>query len=160
MAEGISPYSGGTVPGSHRVPFPLAGLRAETIIAPVSRDLVKRWALVVLWMGLIFWLSSIPSLSSGLGNWDLLLRKLAHLTEYAVLGALLARVLPAFPALWIGMAYAASDEIHQSLVPGREGALLDVGLDSVGVLVGILILQRSPWRPERARTPEEPVPLA
>jgi hypothetical protein len=39
----------------------------------------------------IFGFSSIPSLGDGLGTWDLVLRKLAHAAEYAVLGALLMR---------------------------------------------------------------------
>jgi alpha-mannosidase len=34
----------------------------------------------------IFAFSSVPSLSSGLGTWDLILRKIAHLSEYAILG--------------------------------------------------------------------------
>jgi hypothetical protein len=39
----------------------------------------------------IFAFSAVPSLGTGLGTWDLLLRKLAHATEYAILGALLLR---------------------------------------------------------------------
>ncbi len=101
------------------------------------------WLPVVAWAALIFALSSVPSLSTGLGAWDLLLRKLAHLGEYAVLGILLARALPEPAALLAGAAYAVSDELHQTFVPGREGALLDAGLDSVGVLVGILLLRRA-----------------
>ena len=40
----------------------------------------------------------------------------------------------------IGTAYAASDELHQKLVSGREAALSDVLLDSAGVLFGILMM--------------------
>jgi len=36
-------------------------------------------------MGLIFFLSAQPDLSTGLGTWDFILRKLAHITEYGVL---------------------------------------------------------------------------
>ena len=50
------------------------------------------WLPVLAWAAVIFAFSSIPSLSSGLGAWDTVLRKGAHITEYAVLGALLARV--------------------------------------------------------------------
>jgi VanZ family protein len=95
------------------------------------------WLPVVLWAGLIFVLSSVPSLDSGL-SWDYPLRKLAHAGEFAVLGALLARALPELAALWLGIAYAVADELHQTFVPGRAGTLLDVGIDSVGVLLGIL----------------------
>ena len=59
----------------------------------VSAAAFRTWAPIVLWAAMIFAFSSIPSLGTGLGTWDLVLRKLAHLTEYAVLGALLARAL-------------------------------------------------------------------
>jgi VanZ family protein len=97
----------------------------------------------VLWAGIIFALSSVPSLSSGLGTWDVVLRKLAHVAEYAVLGALLARALPELAAQWAGMAYAVGDEVHQHFVAGRHGALLDVAIDASGVLAGILLLRRT-----------------
>ena len=48
---------------------------------------------VVLWAAVIFAFSSIPSLGTGLGTWDLILRKIAHLSEYAILGALLVRAI-------------------------------------------------------------------
>jgi VanZ family protein len=96
----------------------------------------------VLWAGLIFALSSVPSLSSGLGAWDVVLRKAAHVAEYAVLGALLVRALPELAALWAGIAYAIVDEAHQHFVPGRHGALLDVAIDATGVLLGILLARR------------------
>jgi VanZ family protein len=94
---------------------------------------------VAAWAGLIFAFSSIPDLGTGLGGWDLVLRKAAHIGEYAILGALLARALGRpWPALALGVAYAASDELHQSLVPGRQGAPVDVAIDAVGVAAGIL----------------------
>ena len=61
------------------------------------------WLPVVAWAGLIFALSSVPDLGTGLGTWDLVLRKLAHAAEFAVLGLLLLRALgrePAAPRRW------------------------------------------------------------
>ena len=102
------------------------------------------WGPVVLWAGVIFALSSIPSLSTGLGVWDEILRKGAHLTEYAVLGALLLRALrQELPALALGLLYAGSDELHQHFVRGRHGAAYDVAIDAFGVLVGVLALRRA-----------------
>src|SRR5918912_19993 len=49
---------------------------------------ISLWLPVVAWAAVIFALSAIPSLSSGLGTWDYVLRKCAHVTEYAVLDAL------------------------------------------------------------------------
>ena len=51
------------------------------------------WLPVIVWAAVIFTFSSIPSLSTGLGTWDTILRKGAHVTEYAVLGGLLYRAL-------------------------------------------------------------------
>jgi VanZ family protein len=103
---------------------------------------LSRWLPVLLWAGLIFGLSSIPSLSSGLGTWDLVLRKCAHATEYAVLGFLLLRALAReVPAFLTGVAYAITDEVHQAFVPGRHGAVYDVVIDAVGVLVGVYVVR-------------------
>jgi VanZ family protein len=127
----------------HRVPFPLAGCEADITIGHMALPrLFSTWVPVVLWAGVIFAVSSIPSLSTGLGGWDLVLRKLAHFAEYAVLGFLLARAAPARPALALGVLYAVSDELHQSFVSGRQGAPEDVAVDAVGVLVGVLLFRR------------------
>ena len=108
-----------------------------------SSRLVSAWLPVVLWAGLIFGLSSIPSLGTGLGTWDLVLRKLAHATEYAVLGFLLLRALGSeLPAFAAGVAYAASDEVHQHFVRGRHASPVDVAIDSVGLAIGLVVWRR------------------
>jgi VanZ family protein len=105
------------------------------------RRRIELWAPVVLWAGVIFGLSSIPSLSSGLGTWDEVLRKGAHLTEYAVLGILLMRAIGReLPALAIGVAYAITDEVHQHFVRGRHASPFDVAFDACGVALGLLLL--------------------
>jgi len=109
----------------------------------VSGSVLRLWLPVVAWAGLIFALSSIPDLGTGLGGWDLLLRKLAHAAEYAVLGALLLRATHrAGLAFTLGLVYAVSDELHQALVPGRQGSPFDVAIDAVGVACGVLLWQR------------------
>jgi hypothetical protein len=144
VAEGISPHSGGTVPDLHRVPQPIAGLRGDTTITAVAASRVlSAWLPVVAWAGLIFTLSSIPDLGTGLGGWDLVLRKLAHAGEFAVLGLLLVRALGRpLLAFWLGAAYAVTDELHQSFVPGRVGSPLDVAIDAAGVAVGVALAVR------------------
>ena len=107
---------------------------------PLSRA-ASVWLPIVLWAALIFALSSIPSLGTDLGTWDLVLRKAAHVVEYAVLGALLGRALPTVPAFVAGVAYAVTDEIHQAFVEGRAGTPIDVAIDAVGVLLGVLALR-------------------
>jgi VanZ family protein len=109
---------------------------------PTSAAL-RLWAPVVLWAAVIFAFSSISDLGTGLGTWDLVLRKIAHAVEFAILGALLLRALRAeLPALAAGIAYAVTDEVHQLFVPGRRGAPLDVLIDGVGVAVGVALWRR------------------
>jgi VanZ family protein len=104
-------------------------------------------------MALIFFLSHQPDLSSGLGVWDTIGRKFVHMAEYALLCALLWRALArrltraraVVLAAAISVAYAASDEIHQSFVEGRHGTPVDVAIDSVGIAAaGTLLLRRRP----------------
>jgi VanZ family protein len=102
----------------------------------------------------IFALSSIPSLGTGLGDWDLFLRKCAHMTEYAVLAVLLVRAVDREgPALALGILYAASDELHQAFVRGRHASPIDIAIDTVGLLIGLLVWRRlqSPHGAQRGR---------
>jgi VanZ family protein len=102
------------------------------------------WLPVVIWAALIFTISSVPSLDSGLGVWDTVLRKIAHVGEYAVLGALLYRAVRREPAaIVLGSLYAVTDEVHQSFVAGRHGSPVDWLIDTVGVVAGVLLLS---WR--------------
>ena len=81
----------------------------------------------LLLMALIFFLSAQPDLNSGLGGWDLVLRKGAHMTEYGLLWFLWTRVFGPLPAAGIALAYAATDEFHQTFVHGRSGTPLPGG---------------------------------
>ena len=133
-------FRGGTVPDLHRVPSPCS--EAGAYHRPVPSD-ARRFAPVVAWAAVIFAFSSIPSLGTGLGGWDLLLRKLAHVTEYAILGALLYRALRRpWPAFGIAVAYAGTDEAHQHFVRGRHASPVDVAIDAAGVAIGMLVWRR------------------
>jgi VanZ family protein len=110
------------------------------------------WAPPILLMGVIFALSAQPDLNSGLGQWDLYLRKAAHMTEYALLVFLWWRALREHTspraavaiAVAICLAYSATDEYHQTFIEGRHGTPVDTGIDSVGMAVAaLLILRRS-----------------
>jgi VanZ family protein len=97
------------------------------------------WLPVVVWAAVIFALSAVPNLNSGLGVWDLILRKLAHAGEFAVLAVLLLRALARpWLALAVAALYAASDELHQHFVRGRVGAARDVAFDVVGAVAGLV----------------------
>lgn len=91
-------------------------------------------------MGLIYFLSAQPDLNSGLGSWDLVLRKGAHMTEFGLLWLLWWRALghgAITAAVGIALAYAAIDEYHQSFVSGRHGAALDWAIDAAGIALAI-----------------------
>jgi VanZ family protein len=109
---------------------------------PPSR--ISGWLPVVVWAAVIFALSSIPHLGTGLGTWDTILRKGAHVSEYAVLGLLLIRAIGReAPAFLLGAAYAITDELHQHFVSGRHSSPIDVVIDSTGVLIGVLVFVRA-----------------
>ena len=103
-------------------------------------------------MGVIFFFSAQPDLSTGLGTWDLVVRKLAHMAEYGLLWLLWLRALGrghALAATVITLTYAATDELHQSFVEGRNGTPVDVLIDAAGVAVAAALYRRS--RASRAR---------
>jgi VanZ family protein len=105
--------------------------------------MVSRWLPVIAWAAVIFAFSSIPSLGTGLGVWDTVLRKGAHMTEYAILGLLLLRAIGReLPALALGFGYAITDEIHQHFVRGRHASPVDVIIDTAGVAIGIFLVSR------------------
>ena len=125
-------------------------------------DGVSRFAPPLLLMAVIFALSAQPGLDSGLGVWDDVLRKLAHMVEFGLLWALWWRALgydgcaPAL-AVAITLLYAVSDELHQGFVPNRVASPADVAIDAAGVglagLLVVLVARRRRRRRERARTP-------
>ena len=97
-------------------------------------------------MGVIFFLSAQPDLSSGLGVWDTIGRKLVHMATYGLLWWLWYRALglrsPA-AAIAITLAYAVSDEFHQTFVEGRHGSPVDVLIDAAGVAIAVVLQSRS-----------------
>lgn len=129
------------------------------------------WVYVAAWMAVIFLFSAQEAsdssrLSSGLLQWvlswlpflkngdpelgHLFIRKGAHFFIYAVLGVLSLRALfySGFKgkkswllALLICVLYAASDELHQTFIPGRAGQIADVLLDGLGASTGIALMQ-------------------
>lgn len=147
------------------------------------RETVKAWWPVVVWMGVIFSASadsaSFNRSSRIIGpvvrwlfpHWTedqvylavLVVRKMAHFLEYAVLACLV------WWALWrsrqpqvrtwhwslagwvlaVVTAYALLDEFHQTFVPGRQGSLVDVGVDVLGGVAGLGLCRLWMWATSR-----------
>ena len=89
-------------------------------------------------------------------------RKLAHFSEYALLGfslmlhiaQLQKKISVRLPWLWawgVGTLYAASDEWHQGFVAGRGPSVRDVMIDSAGVIAGTFLLIWILWRKTKKR---------
>lgn len=118
--------------------------------------------LVIIWMTIIFIMSSFNSTeSSSQSNFivdivanifhitntstlSIIIRKLAHYTEYLILGILVMNLnnnksKSIYLSIIICLLYAISDEFHQSFVPGRSCQLYDIAIDSLGSLSGIFI---------------------
>lgn len=75
-----------------------------------------------------------------------IIRKLAHFTEYLILGFLTINMLNKndiskkyLISIIICIIYATSDEIHQIFVPGRACQIRDVLIDSIGSITGVYL---------------------
>jgi len=115
------------------------------------KKLAFLWLPVLAWMGLIFYLSSVPNLSVGEGAVDFWTRKPAHIVEYAILFGLIWRALRGsltvtvkklyFSAAVFTISYAVTDEVHQLLTPSRAGKIEDLGFDFLGIVVGAILVR-------------------
>lgn len=114
----------------------------------------RRWIPVAAWMAVIYVLSAQAKLPSPPSPfWHGVMEKGGHTLEYAVLSALvwfaLGRRMPLLT--WgLAVAYAVSDEVHQSFVPGRNPDPVDVGFDAVGAALAVLLLWW--WRSSRRQS--------
>lgn len=107
---------------------------------------VLRWALVIGYLGLIFYGSSLSTASMSTFERKLVrLDKPAHAIEYTGLGGLLSFALSTQPgpalilaATTIAGVYGVMDEIHQLYVPTRTPDPLDVAADTLGGFAGAL----------------------
>jgi VanZ family protein len=139
----------------------------------VSR--LATWAPPIVWMAVILAMSSADFSAENTGSvlhpllaWLLpsltieqarlihgVVRKLGHLTEYAILGALCFRAVTrsgtvrpsaaAGLALAVSVALALVDESHQAFVPSRTGSMGDVLIDALGALAAV-VPARLGWR--------------
>ena len=124
------------------------------------RKLFLYWVPVVLWLFLIFIVSNRSvSITSEFFWQDFIVKKLAHIIEYAILSTFFYRALlgegvdkkkAGIWAVILTTIYGASDEFHQSFIPGRQSRVRDIVVDSFGAGLAIyLIRQYLPKTPER-----------
>ncbi len=159
------------------------GIPLELVLAPRRSSWLHRlwrYGPIALWIALIYWASTdqfssehtagiirpwiewlFPGISpDGVESLHAVIRKAAHVTEYAIFALLVARALMSssihiFSRGWLVIActllaaVAAVDEYHQSFVPSRTAAITDVLIDMSGGLVALTILAL--WRLARRR---------
>jgi VanZ family protein len=148
------------------------------------------WVPAIIWMAVIFSASSdsgsfkrssriiepiirwlFPHISDAALDWTILIvRKCAHLTEFAILGILLLRGLQkqssgslrdwrwsrTGQAWLLVVLYASSDEFHQIFVPNRQASVVDVLIDSTGAAIGLMLAWAfSYWLRSRKESPLE-----
>ena len=122
--------------------------------------------LVLIWMIIIFIMSSfnaeasanqsnfIVNIISNILNIEnvrllsLIIRKLAHFTEYLILGVLVINMFTKnnvrksyLLSILLCIIYATSDEIHQIFTPGRACQIKDILIDSIGSITGIYLFK-------------------
>jgi len=110
------------------------------------------WLPPIVWMALIFAFSAQHG-GGHLPTAEIVLRKLGHVTGYLILTLLGVRALrrsgvaAAVPVAGVAaLLYAASDEWHQSFVPGRTATPRDVAIDAVGICLATLAATRTRLR--------------
>jgi len=131
--------------------------------------MLRAWGLCILWMAVIFSMSAMTGRASGeqsgvlarllsslfsmfsgtveQGEIEFIIRKGAHVSEFALLFALYFRALYlsekkhcGISAFALTVLYAATDELHQFFVPGRSANAADVMIDAAGALTAWIIL--------------------
>jgi len=120
-----------------------------------SKLFLQLWGPALLLMVVIFGFSSIPSREMpSFGILDFVVKKGGHALGYGLLSTAYLRGLKGngkkmipwqILMAWIlATLYSASDEFHQSFVPGRNPAVMDVMIDSLGAALALFLVYRVP----------------
>lgn len=106
----------------------------------ISGSIINYLAVFV-WGSVIFWFSNHAKISTVESYAvDFFFKKTAHLVEYAILTVLIFRATKNIKlSIILSILYAASDEFHQSFIPGREPRVRDVIIDATGSIIGVVL---------------------
>jgi glycopeptide antibiotics resistance protein len=122
--------------------------------------ILRYWSPPLIWALVIFLFSSYPTRRASEIFWqDFIVKKTAHVVEYAIFSTLLYRAFKesgakktnaGIFAITLSILYAVSDEFHQSFTPGREPTARDVIFDTIGASLAIYtiwnLLPKAPKR--------------
>lgn len=107
-------------------------------------DITPRWFPALLMMLVIFGFSSRPGDDlPSFGGWDYFVKKGGHAVGYGLLALAYLRALPKrkYVLAWfLALLFSATDEFHQSFVPGRNASVIDVLVfDNFGAMAALLL---------------------
>ncbi len=115
---------------------------------------------MIIWCGVIFFVSGLSQLGVVRSLWDFILRKIAHAGEYFILTLLLYRAVKGSFSLntrflrilpfMLSFLYAVSDELHQFFVPKRNCSITDIAIDTLGILIFYALIKFSKKFNEKA----------
>jgi len=136
----------------------------ESVLSSRIRTILWGWGPVLGMMALLFVASAQPKYEPPGGSdtvyfsgvvpvfpdgWDFLIKKSSHVLVYGLFAVLTQRALllhgwavqrAAVMAVLLVVGYALTDEFHQSFTPGRRASFLDIGFDTLGALVAVLLV--------------------
>jgi hypothetical protein len=135
----------------------------EVVIIVLMGKILKFWGPVLIWAGIIFLFSARPVIPASQIFWkDFIVKKTAHVVEYAILASLIYRALKesgvskynaGLWAIFFSVVYGLTDEFHQSFTPGREPRVRDVFFDTIGAILSIYsIWNLLPKAPQKLRS--------
>jgi VanZ family protein len=127
-----------------------------------SVQIFLRWLPALFMMLLIFFISAQPSSQLPNFDWaDKFIKKGGHVIGYAILALLYWRACnfmrnKRWAAWLLVLLYAATDEFHQSFVPGRHSTIWDVVIfDNFGALISLWLVSR--YRKQKRPDPFHPI---
>ena len=129
----------------------------------ITRKVFKYWLPVIIWAIAIFLFSSLPTAPiTKVYWWEFVIKKSAHVFEYAVFTILMYRALKesgvekkeaGVYSVILALLYGISDEFHQSFTPGRDPRIRDVFFDTIGAVLAVYCIWRLlPKAPKRLKT--------
>jgi hypothetical protein len=135
-------------------------IKVKTIRKTLS--FLNFWLPPLLWAVIIFLLSARPTRRASQIYWqDFILKKTAHMIEYAIFTTLLYRAFrnngvnkknAGLFALILAVIYGGTDEFHQYFTPGREPTVRDVVFDTIGASFAVYyVWNLLPKAPKRLR---------
>jgi VanZ family protein len=121
----------------------------QKLLSFLEKNPKLTWFFILSYITLIFYFSSIPHPTQPIKGFEEEAPIIEHIIEFAILGLLL---FPGFRSLGyykyalffsliFGISYGIFDEVHQYFVPGRDACILDMVINSIGTVIGVMVMR-------------------